>query len=460
LEFDELYTIFRKINHPTSSNIINVRKQFFKILTTSRTIFTQKLEKKILQFHLSKQKLLKQPLKRRIEKIQILLQKYRHNSTKTIITISNQNIGFVHNLPFFKTLYSLSNLVYCTGNNIGTYTFTKFYHSPIDYSYYVEKSFNCGAKSKIKIVLRLEQVGHTKTFGGRLPHNIQITVNNYKINNLPELIVPTESGATPWRLNTPIDITLLTNLNKYEPNIFHIQWSNDPNTYVAGVYMAEQLTSEDLLVELKKRDLRSSDLSKEFIKNNYDNSVSLCVVTLKDPITTQRMKLPAKGKDCKHLQCFDARYFIQMNEKKETWACPICKKRVEFENLEIDEFFLKILQSSNLSEEIENVTLFNDGTWTPSKTLLYRDNFMAKNCSSLNKKEITLIDVDEDNINDNFDNEEIEPMASLIGSNLPNNINSTNIDDCKASTSADGSKSNENQEKVKSRPVICVLTLD
>lgn len=226
-----------------------------------------------------------------------------------------------------------------------------------------------------------------------------------------------------------------------------------------STFSSKKLTAEHLLVELKKKNLRSSDLTKQFIKNNCDPSVSLWIITLKDPITTLRMKLPAKGKKCEHLQCFDAMYFLQMNEKKQTWSCPICRKQVKFEDIEIDEFFLTILQSSKLSEECENIILYNDGTWAPSETKLYRDNLITNNCPFSNKKEITSIDSYEDKIHNNFDNEKIEPTASLMGSNLLNNTNLPNINECEASTSV-RSKGNENQQKFKPRPVICVITLD
>ena len=48
------------------------------------------------------------------------------------------------------------------------------------------------------------------------------------------------------------------------------------------------------------------------------------------------MRTPCRASTCSHLQCFDAATFLQMNEKKPTWMCPICDKPAEFYRLIID----------------------------------------------------------------------------------------------------------------------------
>ena len=48
-------------------------------------------------------------------------------------------------------------------------------------------------------------------------------------------------------------------------------------------------------------------------------------VSLKCPITQQAIRLPARGRDCKHIQCFDLENFLIMNSRKASWSCPVCK---------------------------------------------------------------------------------------------------------------------------------------
>ncbi|XP_016658589.1 E3 SUMO-protein ligase PIAS1-like [Acyrthosiphon pisum] len=511
LKSNEVRMILEDINQNKLDPNHNVKKLILDLFKGPRTTLVQELEQRVLHIHLSKQRDMQQPQKGRVKKIKNLLQKYRHNS---ILSIENtkQTIHFAHNLPFFRTIHSLTDPIHCEGNNISTFNLTKLHGKIKNIPNYIGKSWDSERNEyKIQIILRLEQVGSTTIVNGRLPSNINISVNNYDCK-LPKLIFPETGDPTPWRLNVPIDITKQIHLKKKKQNTLKITWSNDPHTYVAGVFLTEKLTSEDLLKEIKKRYLRRFDVTKKFIKNslrnNDDMSVDSITVTLKDPVSTQRMKVPARGKECKHLQCFDAKKFLQMNEQKQTWECPICKEQVKYENIEIDEFFYRILQSSKLNEESENIILLNDGTWTVNKPIH----------TSLNNKEIIWIDSDEDDIHENVDNEEIEPKSkrfkynppeekkpkhiaetveviktnvnnstkcdiikngftpsasdnsiimlndipgpsSVIGSNcilnnynLPNNTNSVNIDDSLEN------KGKKIQEKVKS--VLCVITLD
>lgn len=48
-------------------------------------------------------------------------------------------------------------------------------------------------------------------------------------------------------------------------------------------------------------------------------------VFLKCPITCKRITLPARGHDCKHIQCFDLEAYLQINCERGNWRCPVCK---------------------------------------------------------------------------------------------------------------------------------------
>lgn len=53
-------------------------------------------------------------------------------------------------------------------------------------------------------------------------------------------------------------------------------------------------------------------------------------------LVKMRLGVPCRVLTCAHLQCFDAVFFLQMNEKKPTWTCPVCDKPAPFELLTID----------------------------------------------------------------------------------------------------------------------------
>ncbi|XP_022240944.1 zinc finger MIZ domain-containing protein 1-like isoform X1 [Limulus polyphemus] len=87
-------------------------------------------------------------------------------------------------------------------------------------------------------------------------------------------------------------------------------------------------------------------------------------VSLKCPITFKRVTLPARGQDCKHIQCFDLESYLQMNCERGAWRCPVCNKTAYLEGLEVDQYIWAIL--TNLSNsEVEEVTMEATASWKP-----------------------------------------------------------------------------------------------
>ncbi|KAL6475794.1 hypothetical protein MHYP_G00168340 [Metynnis hypsauchen] len=87
-------------------------------------------------------------------------------------------------------------------------------------------------------------------------------------------------------------------------------------------------------------------------------------VSLKCPITFRRIQLPARGHDCKHVQCFDLGSYLQLNCERGTWRCPVCNKTALLEGLEVDQYMWGILNAvQNL--EFEEVTIDPSCSWRP-----------------------------------------------------------------------------------------------
>ncbi|XP_054718942.1 zinc finger MIZ domain-containing protein 1-like isoform X2 [Uloborus diversus] len=87
-------------------------------------------------------------------------------------------------------------------------------------------------------------------------------------------------------------------------------------------------------------------------------------VSLKCPITFKRITLPARGQDCKHIQCFDLESYLQLNCERGAWRCPVCNKPALLEGLEVDQYIWGIL--TNLSNsDIEEVTIDATASWKP-----------------------------------------------------------------------------------------------
>lgn len=87
-------------------------------------------------------------------------------------------------------------------------------------------------------------------------------------------------------------------------------------------------------------------------------------VSLKCPITFRRIQLPARGHDCKHVQCFDLESYLQLNCERGTWRCPVCNKTALLEGLEVDQYMWGILNAIQHSE-FEEVTIDPTCSWRP-----------------------------------------------------------------------------------------------
>lgn len=66
------------------------------------------------------------------------------------------------------------------------------------------------------------------------------------------------------------------------------------------------------------------------------SSALLLTSALLPQLVKMRLSVPCRAETCAHLQCFDAVFYLQMNEKKPTWMCPVCDKPAPYDQLIID----------------------------------------------------------------------------------------------------------------------------
>ena len=57
--------------------------------------------------------------------------------------------------------------------------------------------------------------------------------------------------------------------------------------------------------------------------------------------------------------------FLQMNERKPTWNCPVCDTKALYDNLYIDGYFMDILESKELPKDEKEIIIEADATWKP-----------------------------------------------------------------------------------------------
>ncbi|KAM9493811.1 E3 SUMO-protein ligase PIAS1 isoform 1-T1 [Clarias gariepinus] len=203
------------------------------------------------------------------------------------------------------------------------------------------------------------------------PPNLCVKVNG-KPCNLPGYLPPTKNGVEPKRPSRPINITSLVRLSTTVPNTIVVSWTAEiGRSYSMAVYLVKQQSSTALLQRLRAKGIRNPDHSRALIKEKLtadpDSEIATTSlrVSLLCPLGKMRLMIPCRSLTCTHLQCFDATLYIQMNEKKPTWVCPVCDKKAPYEHLIIDGLFMEILNSCVDCDEIQ---FKEDGTWAPMRS--------------------------------------------------------------------------------------------
>ncbi|XP_038025448.1 E3 SUMO-protein ligase PIAS2 isoform X4 [Anas platyrhynchos] len=186
------------------------------------------------------------------------------------------------------------------------------------------------------------------------PNSLCIKVNG-KLFPLPGYAPPPKSGIEQKRPGRPLNITSLVRLSSAVPNQISISWA--------------------------------SEIGK---------------------LGKMRLTIPCRAVTCTHLQCFDAALYLQMNEKKPTWICPVCDKKAAYESLILDGLFMEIL---NECSDVDEIKFQEDGSWCPMRpkkdavkvsspqcTKIESSSVVSKPCSvtvanEVNKKKVDVIDL-------------------------------------------------------------------
>ncbi|KAK6623747.1 hypothetical protein RUM43_009600 [Polyplax serrata] len=202
------------------------------------------------------------------------------------------------------------------------------------------------------------------------PPGVIVKINN-KLCQLPNPIPTNKPGVEPKRPPRPVNITPLVKISPTAGNSIHVQWSTDyTRGYVVAVYLVQKKTSEDLLNRLKAKGVRGADYTRGMIKDklNEDADSEIATTSLRVslvcPLGKMRMITPCRASTCQHLQCFDASLYLQMNERKPTWMCPVCDKPAIYDKLVIDGYFQEVLSSGKLSHDGNEIQLHSDGSWS------------------------------------------------------------------------------------------------
>ncbi|KAM8960130.1 E3 SUMO-protein ligase PIAS4 isoform 1-T1 [Pelodytes ibericus] len=224
-----------------------------------------------------------------------------------------------------------------------------------------------GTKS-VQVVLRICYTDTSCPQEDQYPPNIAVKVN-HNYCSVPGYYPSNKPGVEPKRPCRPINLTNLMYLSSAS-NRVTVTWGNYGKSYSVGLYLVRQRTSSELLQRLKTIGVKHPELCKTLVREKLrldpDSEIATTGVrvSLICPLVKMRLTVPCRAETCAHLQCFDAVFYLQMNEKKPTWMCPVCDKSAQYDQLIIDGLLSKILNECRDADEIEFLV---DGSWCPIK---------------------------------------------------------------------------------------------
>ncbi|XP_022162931.1 E3 SUMO-protein ligase PIAS1-like [Myzus persicae] len=214
-------------------------------------------------------------------------------------------------------------------------------------------------------ICQLEQIVNTEVTD-ELPKQLFIQINGTTCP-LPSFL-PAQPGKESRLTSGPINCAQILKLNPIFPNLITINWIPDGKEYALAMFIVKQVSADTLIKKLyvdKVRSLEETkhDIIKKLTVVDPDLASTSITVSLVCPLSTVRMKIPAKSIHCNHLQCFDAGTFILMNEKKPKWMCPTCYTSCLYDEIRIDGYFLEIVENLALGDDIKEIELLDDGSW-------------------------------------------------------------------------------------------------
>lgn len=235
---------------------------------------------------------------------------------------------------------------------------------------------------QLRFCRRLSNLKSCHEIDDYIPPELEVFMNG-SLPDLPPFIDSEQKLRKPW----PIHITDFCTLRQNKITMSWFSSQNDNYEYFFTILFVEHVSHEDIVksidtsLESNSKNLVIKNLSgindKKF-STNSDLCVTSLTVSLLCPLSMQRINVPTRSIYCTHVQCFDVFNYLQINEFKPNWKCPVCRDKAPFETLFIDGMFKKILKEKTVANEI---VFAADGSWEISPS----DSFKFANDSPVKK---------------------------------------------------------------------------
>ncbi|KAG0214872.1 SUMO ligase siz1 [Mortierella sp. NVP41] len=191
------------------------------------------------------------------------------------------------------------------------------------------------------------------------PEDCYVLVNNQRLDWRPRGM---KNKASTF---APADVTHLCYLQAMGKNKVELRYTNGHKLFHSSLHLVQTVDVKTIIDTL----IRNRFVPKETVhrqirlhKQDDDLVEVSSTLSLKCPLSVQRIEVPSRSSKCKHFQCFDAFTFLSMNERTPRWVCPVCHMSMEsWEELIVDGYYTDILRST--PKDLDSVNLNPNGSW-------------------------------------------------------------------------------------------------
>lgn len=311
----------------------------------------------------------------------------RNNVHQVAMMPTNPDVKFI-SLPFYELIDELYKPVSLQPKTISGYQEQIIqYHMTPYQTQLITNSRSVHVKSMIEYAVQVQLrfcLNETSCVQEDLyPSRCKIIVNGKGLP-LPGQPPPNTQNQEPRKPHRPVNITSYCRLSPMQSNTIQVQWipSDLGKRHAATLHLVKIVQADALIQQLESKSIRSKAHSIGFIKEKLspdpDSEVAMTSlkVSLCCPIGRTRMKMPCRGDKCKHLQCFDGSTYIQMNERKPSWMCPVCDQKAYYGDLFKDGLFMSIIAEAR---DCEDIVFFEDGSWKALEEIQQDQEALANN---------------------------------------------------------------------------------
>lgn len=152
-----------------------------------------------------------------------------------------------------------------------------------------------------------------------------------------------------------------------EPNLAHGDWPSG-----ICITLVRQREISELVTRVRERNFFTTEDTRKKIKKLYNADADIVTekmtVSLKCPLSLKRIKVPARGRDCNHLGCFDVENYLQYQRdaRYAQWKCIICNNGpLMLKSIVVDEWMEDILLKCKEHDNVDHIDVYEDGSFVP-----------------------------------------------------------------------------------------------